>query len=78
MTKKVNEFQLKELAKRVKLMRVETGLTQNKLAEKAGITTSTLSFLENGLKVPQATTLIKVAKACGREPFELLDVLDLG
>jgi len=51
------------LAKRLKQLRAEKGLTQAALARRAGVTLSYIGRLEIGRHDPQLSTLIKLAKA---------------
>jgi transcriptional regulator with XRE-family HTH domain len=47
----------------LKLARVRAGMTLTELAEKSGVTPNTISQIERGGWVPQATTLYKLALA---------------
>lgn len=47
----------------VKKYREQSELSQNELAELAGISQSYLNEIENGLKIPKISTLEKIAKA---------------
>jgi transcriptional regulator with XRE-family HTH domain len=51
------------LAKRLKQLRAERGLTQAALAKRAGVTLSYVGRLEIGRHDPQLSTLRKLAKA---------------
>ena len=51
------------LAKRLKELRAERGLTQAALAKRAGVTLSYIGRLEIGRHDPQLSTLKKLAKA---------------
>lgn len=51
------------LAKRLKELRAERGLTQAALAKRAGVTLSYIGRLEIGRHDPQLSTLRKLAKA---------------
>ena len=51
-------------------IRKEAGLTQKKLAEKAGLTHNFVNDLENGKKWFSAETLSRLAEAAGVEPME--------
>jgi transcriptional regulator with XRE-family HTH domain len=64
-----------ELGERIATVREERALTQAELAEKAGISPSTLSLIESG-KVPRphVGTVRKIARALGLEPGELRSV----
>jgi transcriptional regulator with XRE-family HTH domain len=58
--------------KTLRRLREERGLTQEKLAHAAGLTTSYTSDLERGLKVPSLTTILALAGALQVEPVEML------
>jgi transcriptional regulator with XRE-family HTH domain len=47
----------------LKLARIRAGMTLTELAEKSGVTPNTISQIERGGRVPQATTLYKLALA---------------
>lgn len=49
------------------------GLTNEKLAAAAGLTPTTISYLRNGVRTPDTTTLIKVAKVLGVSVEKLFD-----
>lgn len=51
------------LAKRLKQLRAQQGLTQTALAERAGVTLGYIGRLEIGRHDPQLSTLFKLAKA---------------
>jgi len=51
------------LAKRLKELRAQRGLTQASLAQRAGVTLSYIGRLEIGRHDPQLSTLEKLAKA---------------
>jgi len=51
------------LAKRLKQLRSERGITQAVLARRAGVTLSYIGRLETGRHDPQLSTLTKLAKA---------------
>jgi len=60
-----------ELGARIARLRIDRGMTQDRLATKAGIAKRTLERLENGDQV-QLSTLISVLRELGR-----LDTMDL-
>jgi transcriptional regulator with XRE-family HTH domain len=62
---------------RVRARREALGLTQAKLAEKAGVTSNYVGVLERGLKLPTLDTLVKMARALDLRPAELLGDLQL-
>lgn len=51
------------LFERIKARRIEYNLTQQDLANRAGVNRSLISFIEDGTKVPSVAVLIKLAKA---------------
>lgn len=53
-------------------LRSEAGLSQEELAELAGIHRTYVSQLERGIKSPTLAVLMKVAKALGTRPSRLL------
>ena len=59
------------LGLRIKELRKNKSLTQEKLAELAGIEIPSLSNIENGKNYPTYETLDKLAKAFQVRPFEL-------
>lgn len=56
---------LKAFGKRVAEVRRSRGLTQEQLAEKANVTTLSMSFIEQGRRWPRLATLQKLAKCLG-------------
>src|SRR6266568_786734 len=50
----------------VKDMRRDTGLTQRKLAKRAGMSQPALAKIESGATLPRYDTLGRLAAACGR------------
>ncbi len=59
------------LGKRIKEIRKRRMMTQEKLAELAGIEIPSLSNIENGKNYPNNETLEKISKALNVRPFEL-------
>ena len=51
-----------ELGKRIKELRENQGLSQDKLAEAVGTSTTTISRIESGKQVPSATLVAKIAE----------------
>jgi transcriptional regulator with XRE-family HTH domain len=58
--------------KRIKELRQAQGMTQEALAKKLGLDRSYMGFLERGERNPSLEVIIKIAKALGQEPDELL------
>jgi transcriptional regulator with XRE-family HTH domain len=59
------------LARNLKINRLKLGLTQDKLAEKAGISTHYFAMVELAKKFPSAGMLERLAEALEVEPHEL-------
>ena len=61
------------LAANIKRYRIKNGLSQEQLAQKAGVTYSTLAKLESGVNQnPKVKTLQQIAKALGVTIDELM------
>ncbi|WP_308465298.1 helix-turn-helix domain-containing protein [Rathayibacter soli] len=61
-----------ELGKRVRTFRLELHLTQEELAAAAEIDWTTVGKIERGLRNPNMHNLIRIARALGKDPSELL------
>jgi len=59
------------IANRVKLARVEKGLTQEQLADLAGVTRQTIGLIEAGKYNPTLKLCLMLAKATGKTLDEL-------
>jgi transcriptional regulator with XRE-family HTH domain len=57
---------------KVKRLRDKRALTQEELAEKAGLTVAALSRIERNNAEPRPTTRRKLAEALGVDPSELI------
>src|SRR3989304_210947 len=66
------------LGARIKALRLERGLLQKQLAEKAGLTASMMSQIESGRLTPTLPTLGKLAGAFGIPVPELLEPAAVG
>ena len=51
----------RKLGEEVKLIRLKRGLSQEQLAERSGLSTMTIGFIEQGRRRPQLGTLQKIA-----------------
>lgn len=60
------------VGKNIRRLRKARGLTQEQLAEDAGMAMRYLSGVERGEENPTLRFLIKIAEALGAEPAELL------
>lgn len=72
MTSKEAKY-LAVFGKRVAELRHKRGLTQEQLAEKAGLAQRTIASIEQGQRWAKLSTLTKLAKALGVPRKELLD-----
>ena len=59
--------------KRLKELRVEKGLSQQKLGELLGFCNQTISFWENGSREPDLDTLVEIAHCFDVSIEELLE-----
>ncbi|AMA73299.1 helix-turn-helix transcriptional regulator [Aneurinibacillus thermoaerophilus] len=59
--------------KKVRMVRNSKDMTQNELADKAGIAQAYLSEIETGKTIPSIPVLRRIAKALGIMVAELLD-----
>ena len=59
------------LGKKIKELRKEQGLTQERLAELSCIEIPSLSNIENGKNYPNQETLAKISSALNVKPYEL-------
>ena len=71
MTKK--SAQLRSVGRVLRIYRKQVGLSQEKLAERLGVSTNYVSVLETGKQYPSIGTLIRFARALGVRPGELVD-----
>jgi transcriptional regulator with XRE-family HTH domain len=65
----------KLLAANIKAYRAELGLTQSRLAEKAGTATHYIAMIEGCKKFPSAAMLERIATALGRDSPELFAMI---
>lgn len=61
----------KTFGEKIKQLRAEKGITQEKLASKAGVSVDFLSLIERGKNAPSFKNIEKIAKAFGVEIKEL-------
>ena len=62
------------LASNLKEIRHKMGLTQEELAEKAGVSTHYIAMIETRKKYPKPEMLEKIAKSLQIEPYKLFSV----
>ena len=60
-----------KLGVRIKYLREKAGLTQEKLAEKSGISLDYLGKIEVNINKPGLKTIIKLANALKIEPYKI-------
>ena len=63
------------VAQNLRAMRLQKKLSQESLAQKAGLSVSYISMLERGQRSPPLDTLEALAKALGVSPIALLQEL---
>jgi transcriptional regulator with XRE-family HTH domain len=61
------------IGERLKDLRFRAGLTQQELADRAGVTQTTVARIERDAVQPEVTTIRKLARALGKTPGDLLD-----
>lgn len=61
----------KKLGKRLNQVRIQRGLTQEKLAFDAGLNRAYIGYIERGERKPSIETMAKIAKVLGIELYEL-------
>lgn len=59
--------------RKLRRLRAEKGLTMDALEERTGVSKRTISEIERGMRVPQALTLAKIARALGVDIDELTE-----
>jgi transcriptional regulator with XRE-family HTH domain len=64
---------LRALGKRVRELRKERGYSQEKLAELASVHENHVRRIEGGKANPSFLVVVRIAKALGARPSELLD-----
>ncbi len=64
---------MSQIAGRLREWRADDRLTLQSLADRSGVSASTIHKIENGQSVPTITVLIKLADGLGRRPAELLE-----
>lgn len=72
----MTEFQ-KQFANKLKEIRIASGLSQEKLAEKLGVATKTVSYWENGHNAVTFNKIPLIAKALGVPVYKLFVFSDI-
>lgn len=73
MKDKIIQPKERKVAKRLLDLRMERGLTQGDLAEKAGIDRKTVNRIENDHFSPNLNTFIRLCKALKVKPSQVLE-----
>lgn len=68
--------QVDRIAHRIKTWRTAAGMSLQVLANRSGVSPSTIHKIENGQTVPTIAVLLKLAEGLGRRPTELLEDAD--
>jgi transcriptional regulator with XRE-family HTH domain len=61
---------------RLREVRADAGLSQDTLAERAGVHATAIGRMERGGREPRLATILRLARALGVQPGTLLDELD--
>lgn len=70
---RTNARKIKAIGERVKNSRKNKGITQEKLADMVGVSTTYIGFIEQGQRLPSIKTSDKIARALGVKLSELFD-----
>ncbi|MEN6546536.1 MAG: helix-turn-helix transcriptional regulator [Armatimonadia bacterium] len=60
----------------IRALRHEVGISQEELAERAGLHRTYISMVERGIKTPTVVTLVDLARAVGMQTGELMTLFD--
>lgn len=63
---------IQQTAERIKQAREKKGWTQEELAKKAGLDSNSYAKIERGESKPYGVTLVKIIKALGIKPSDIL------
>ena len=63
----------RDIGNRIRVIRISRNMTQEQLAEKAGISTTHVSVIERGVKTPQLDTFIDICNALEVSPDIILE-----
>lgn len=67
-----NLSQLKKLGGKIRKLRIEAGLSQEELADAAGIERSYMGTIERGERNPSFDKVVSISKALNTSPSQLL------
>ena len=57
----MKEFNVVQFSERIKSLRIEKGVGQNKMAEDLGLSNASISYWETGKQTPSAEVIFKMA-----------------
>ncbi|HSR69307.1 MAG TPA: helix-turn-helix transcriptional regulator [Acidobacteriota bacterium] len=72
----MEDKKLRQLGHRIRMARKTKSITQERLAELAGLSTTYIGRLERGEKTPSIDTLVTLSGALEQSPLDLLIDLD--
>jgi len=72
-----NQPFIQDFGNRVRALRIERGLTQERLAALAGMHFSAIGHIERASRSSTLDTILKLARALGIQPRELLPEIEL-
>ena len=58
----MSDFNVEQLGERIKSLRVERGIGQNKLAKDLCLSNASISYWETGKQIPSAEVIYKLSK----------------
>jgi len=64
------------IGKCIRQLRIDLGVSQEELAQRAGVHRTYVSQLERGIKSPTLIVLTKLAKALGTRPSHILRLVE--
>lgn len=70
------EINMIEIGRRIKELRIESGMTQQQLAQKIGVATNTISQYEKGLSKTSIDVIVNLAAVLGTTADYLLCLTD--
>lgn len=70
------DFDIKKFAERLRELRLEAGIGQNKLSETLGLSNASISYWENCKQEPSASAIYKLAKYFNVSADYLLGISD--
>ena len=72
----MKDFNMQEMAKRIKSLRLEKGVDQNTFAKEINVSNASISYWENAKQIPSAEVIFKIAEYFGVSADYLLGIKD--